>query len=233
MGATAVELIDPRRPDDAVRIYSGTFGWPLSVGHRHRPRQGCTCQQARECPVPGAHPVPNAPVFHAGEDVARVLGQSPGAGLIAWTVTFDALVVPRTIGMAAMITLLGVMDRGAACNIIGQSANMLLALPRRGGGAGRSSWARHPSGMPVTRPRVPTVASTPGGGGQRGHDPQSGTTAWYLSGPRCPRGTRGFDVTTPHELDQCPRTACSSCGLVGVMCCSVRLRWRPAPGRSA
>ncbi|GHG13277.1 hypothetical protein ACFFSH_31565 [Streptomyces filamentosus] len=129
MGAAAVELIDPRRPDDAVRIYSGTFGWPLSVGHRHRPRQGCTCQQARECPVPGAHPVPNAPVFHAGEDVARVLGQSPGAGLIAWTVTFDALVVPRTIGMAAMITL----DRIAPVPcLLSEEKAVLLVLPATG-----------------------------------------------------------------------------------------------------
>ncbi|MEU9033739.1 MULTISPECIES: hypothetical protein [unclassified Streptomyces] len=63
------------------------------------------------------------------EETLRELDSSPGAGLIAWTAAFDALVVPRALGLAAMVSL----DRVAPvpCLITADHA-VLLVLPSTG-----------------------------------------------------------------------------------------------------
>lgn len=123
-----MEPIDIRRPSAAARAYTNILHWPLTVGYRYRPRQGCTCG-AVDCLTPGAHPVPGRPSVRGHEEIARELDVSPGAGLIAWTVPFDAVVVPRAIGMAAMVSL----DRVAPvpCLVAGGLV-VLLVLPATG-----------------------------------------------------------------------------------------------------
>ncbi|MCX4986916.1 hypothetical protein [Streptomyces sp. NBC_00572] len=63
------------------------------------------------------------------KETLRELDSSPGAGLIAWTTVFDALVVPRDLGMAAMVSL----DRVAPvpCLVAADHA-VLLVLPATG-----------------------------------------------------------------------------------------------------
>ncbi|MFC8466023.1 hypothetical protein [Streptomyces sp. NPDC057250] len=123
-----MELIDTRRADIAAGVYVDVLGWPLSAGHRRRPRQGCTCGTP-DCPTPGAHPAPGATVWRSGADLARELEASPGAGLIAWTEAFDAVSVPRTVGMAAMVSL----DRIAPVPcLVHETTAVLLVLPATG-----------------------------------------------------------------------------------------------------
>ncbi|MFE6049379.1 hypothetical protein ACFQ6N_01320 [Kitasatospora sp. NPDC056446] len=123
-----MKLIDTRRPDDAATAYANILRWPLSVGYRHRPRQGCTCEAA-DCTVPGAHPRSDSPVFFTPKLVVEELEESPGAGLIAWTTGFDALVFPRTAGMAAMVALDKVAQ--VPCIVTDESV-ILLVLPATG-----------------------------------------------------------------------------------------------------
>lgn len=122
-----MELINTRRPDDAATAYSA-LNWPLSVGYRHRPRQGCTCGDP-SCPAPGAHPRSDSPIFFNPELIIAELEESPGAGLIAWTTRFDALVLPRAVGMAAMVVLERVAQ--VPCIVTGESV-ILLVLPATG-----------------------------------------------------------------------------------------------------
>ncbi|MBT2490666.1 hypothetical protein J7E96_19525 [Streptomyces sp. ISL-96] len=123
-----MEPIDTRQPGAAVSAYAGILEWPLTVGYRNRPRQGCTCQ-TEECRTPGAHPVPGRPNFRSVEEIQQELEASPGAGLIAWTTVFDALVVPRPLGMAAMVSL----DRVAPVPcLVTEDHVVLLVLPATG-----------------------------------------------------------------------------------------------------
>lgn len=87
--------------------YTSILGWALTRGHRYRPRSGCTCQGPAgiPCPTPGAHPLPSPPTATSPERLSTELETAPGAALIAPTVTFDAIVLPRQIGMAAMVSL--------------------------------------------------------------------------------------------------------------------------------
>ncbi|MFE3378682.1 hypothetical protein [Streptomyces anulatus] len=120
--------IDTHNPKAAVRAYGDGLHWPLTVGHRHRPRQGCTCGNAG-CPTPGAHPLEGRPEFASVEETARLLEGSPSAALIAWTRFFDAVVVPRAVGMAAMVTL----DQIASVPCLVAGGNVaLLVLPATG-----------------------------------------------------------------------------------------------------
>ncbi|MGA5202833.1 hypothetical protein [Streptomyces variegatus] len=122
-----MEPINTRDTATAARAYLA-LEWPLALGHRYRPKQGCTCGRA-DCPIPGAHPRPD------GERLDEVslpgaLESSPGAGLIAFTERFDAVLVPRQIGMAAMVLL----DRATpvTCLVVGQDTYALLVLPSTG-----------------------------------------------------------------------------------------------------
>ncbi|MFE7531101.1 hypothetical protein ACFU7Y_36140 [Kitasatospora sp. NPDC057542] len=63
------------------------------------------------------------------ERVVEELEESPGAGLIAWTTRFDALVVPRDVGMAAMVVLEKVAQ--VPCIVTDESVT-LLTLPATG-----------------------------------------------------------------------------------------------------
>lgn len=123
-----MEPINTRVLADAVRAYV-QLGWPVSLGHRWRPRQGCTCNNAA-CPAPGAHPAVPAgrPLGEGGtEDSAE---PAPGAALIAATRRFDAVLVPHRIGMAAMARL----DRShpVPCLVTGSTTAALLVLPATG-----------------------------------------------------------------------------------------------------
>ncbi|MEW1637491.1 hypothetical protein AB0469_25890 [Streptomyces sp. NPDC093801] len=99
-----MEPIDTRDPAAAAGAYTRILNWPLTVGYRYRPRQGCTCGNPR-CPTPGAHPVPGPPNLRDQHEMIRELEAAPGAGLIIWTTRFDAVIVPRAVGMAAMVAL--------------------------------------------------------------------------------------------------------------------------------
>ncbi|MFG2918571.1 hypothetical protein ACGF0D_37515 [Kitasatospora sp. NPDC048298] len=68
-------------------------------------------------------------MFSDPELVISELEESPGAGLIAWTTRFDALLLPRTIGMAAMVVLEKVAQ--VPCIVTVESV-ILLVLPATG-----------------------------------------------------------------------------------------------------
>lgn len=122
-----MEPINTRSPAAAARAYLA-LEWPLVVGHRNRPRQGCTCA-VEDCAVAGAHPLPAAPRLEEAT-LAATLEAAPGCGLIAVTERFDAVLVPRQIGMAAMVLL----DRQepTPCVILDRDRYALLVLPSTG-----------------------------------------------------------------------------------------------------
>lgn len=122
-----MEPINTRSPAAAARAYLA-LEWPLVMGHRYRPRQGCTCGAA-SCAVAGAHPLPG-PRSLVESSLAEELERAPGAGLIARTERFDAILVPRSIGMAVMVQL----DRSmpTPCLVAEPDRYALLVLPATG-----------------------------------------------------------------------------------------------------
>jgi hypothetical protein len=99
------------------------------LGHRCRPRQGCTCDD-RTCGVPGAHPLPQGRPLVA-DRLEEQLRESLGAGLIARTERFDAVVVPRHVGMAAMIEF-DRLEITPPCLLAEPHVCVLLVLPATG-----------------------------------------------------------------------------------------------------
>lgn len=100
-----MEPVNTRSAADAASAYMGILHWPIAVGHRFRPRQGCTCERA-DCPTPGAHPVFGGPLsFQDPDEFLRRLEAAPGAALITPTTGFDAIVVPHRVGMSAIVEL--------------------------------------------------------------------------------------------------------------------------------
>lgn len=127
MGTPRMGPINTRHPATAARAYQA-LGWPLVIGHRHRPRGGCTCGNP-QCPTPGAHPRPGRLTPLGEQQLLEQLDTQPGAALIATTAAIDAVVLPRVCGMAAMASL----DRIAPvpCLTEGERA-ILLVLPATG-----------------------------------------------------------------------------------------------------
>lgn len=98
-----MEPINTRDPVASARAYLG-LEWPLALGHRYRPRQGCTCENA-DCSVPGGHPASGPSPRLTAETACEALQAAPGASLITATERFDALIVPRYVAMAVMVKL--------------------------------------------------------------------------------------------------------------------------------
>lgn len=119
--------VNTRDSAAAARAYLA-LEWPLSLAHRYRPKQGCTCERAG-CPVPGAHPAPDAERL-TDASLAGALESSPGAGLIAHTDRFDAVLVPRHVGMAAMVML--DRDTPVTCLVVEPDTYALIVLPATG-----------------------------------------------------------------------------------------------------
>ncbi len=120
--------INTRDPALAARAYTNVLNWPIAVGHRYRPRQGCTCANAA-CPTPGAHPNTKGLASTRGCHADWDIETAPGAALIAHTASFDALVMPRRIGMATMVAL----DRVAPVPCLTDTARAILfMLPATG-----------------------------------------------------------------------------------------------------
>ncbi|KAB7850109.1 hypothetical protein [Streptomyces mobaraensis] len=96
------EVLAGRDALACARAYTKTLGWPVTRGHRYRPRAGCTCRDTTDapCPTPGAHPVTGPPAEERDDDLAL-----PGASLIAPTLAFDIVIAPSRVGMAAMVSL--------------------------------------------------------------------------------------------------------------------------------
>ncbi|RMB80102.1 hypothetical protein [Streptomyces shenzhenensis] len=122
-----MEPVNTRNPTAAARAYLA-LEWPLTVGHRYRPKQGCTCGRTT-CPIPGAHPVPHGSSLDESS-LTAALESAPGAGLIAHTERFDAVIVPRQVGMAAMALL--DRDTPIPCLIAAPDTYVLLVLPATG-----------------------------------------------------------------------------------------------------
>lgn len=122
-----MEPVNTRDTGTAARAYLA-LEWPLALGHRYRPKQGCTCERPT-CPIPGAHPVLTAARLDEAS-LTDALESAPGAGLIAYTERFDAVLVPRNIGMAAMVLL----DRETpvTCLVLSRDTYALLVLPATG-----------------------------------------------------------------------------------------------------
>lgn len=116
-------------PASAARSYISVLGWSVRLGHRHRPRQGCTCGNP-VCETPGAHSTDDELRPLEFGDVEATLESAPGAAIIAATDCFDAVIVPVRIAMAALVSL----EREApvpCLTIHGQQA-VLLVLPATG-----------------------------------------------------------------------------------------------------
>ncbi|MEU9557323.1 hypothetical protein [Streptomyces fumanus] len=79
--------------------------------------------------MPGAHPRPNAERLDEAS-MAGALEAVPGAGLIVTTERFDVVLVPRQIGMAAMVLL--DRDRPVTCLIVDDDTYALFVLPATG-----------------------------------------------------------------------------------------------------
>ena len=122
--------INTRYPLTAVRAYT-SLGWPLVIGHRIRPRQGCTCEAA-DCPTPGAHPLPGRLVCPPKDVLAREIEHTPGASLIAPTAHFDAVLVPQQVGLTVILRLEGCAP--VPC-VISRPYSVLLVQPGTGGHA--------------------------------------------------------------------------------------------------
>lgn len=119
--------INTRDPIALTHAYLA-FGWPLTLGQRHRPRQGCTCEAA-DCPAPGAHPCTGEPTRVVHENAVEVLQSTPGASLIAATRRFDAVIVPRYAAQAVLIKL----DRVSPVPcLLHKKTAALLVLPATG-----------------------------------------------------------------------------------------------------
>jgi hypothetical protein len=119
--------INTRSTAAAARAYL-SLGWPIHVGHRFRPEQGCTCNRA-DCPIPGAHPHSSADRLDESSLLGK-LEEMPGAGLIAFTERFDAVLVPRQVGMAAMVLL--DREKSVTCLVASRETYALLVLPATG-----------------------------------------------------------------------------------------------------
>ncbi|MFJ3249036.1 hypothetical protein [Streptomyces sp. NPDC086782] len=120
--------INTRDPAAAAHAYLA-LEWPLAIGHRDRPRSRCTCSNL-SCGVPGAHPLPQFRRL-AASPVDDQLRESLGAGLIARTQRFDAVLVPRDVGMAAMVEF----DRrqiSPPCIVSETGTCAMLVLPATG-----------------------------------------------------------------------------------------------------
>jgi hypothetical protein len=112
-------------PTSCALAYASLLSWDLVHGHRYRPRSGCTCQQPDACPAPGAHPIGQLdPILP--EVLSSELATAPGASLICPTTHFDAIVLPRQAGMAAMVALDCIAP--VPCIITAEHAT-LLVLP--------------------------------------------------------------------------------------------------------
>lgn len=123
-----MEPVNTRNAASAATAYLGILRWPIAVGHRYRPRQGCTCERA-DCPTPGAHPASGPLSFRGPAEVLAELEAAPGAALIAPTISFDAVVVPHWVGMSAIVELERLTP--VPCIVDGSRA-VLLALPSTG-----------------------------------------------------------------------------------------------------
>lgn len=122
-----MEPINTRDPVASARAYLG-LGWPLMLGHRHRPRQGCTCDSV-DCPAPGAHPCTEERTRVTHENAFDVLENAPGASLIAATRLFDVVIVPRYAAMAVLIQV----DRVSPVPcVVNKKTAAMLVLPATG-----------------------------------------------------------------------------------------------------
>jgi hypothetical protein len=129
LGVSAMQPINTRDPGDAARAYLA-LNWAVTVGHRHRPRQGCTCDNPN-CPAPGAHPLLNPLPRLTEATITSALETAPGASLIAQTTHFDAVIVPHRIGMSALLKLDHVGSGTVPCLVSGDSVT-LIVLPSTG-----------------------------------------------------------------------------------------------------
>lgn len=119
--------ISTRDAVTAARAYT-EMRWPLRWGHRYRPDDGCTCGNLH-CGTPGAHPMSSPPPRLTPDAYADALAAPQGSGLIATTLPFDAVFLPKDIGMAAMTAL----DRvGPVPCLVQADRAVLLVLPGTG-----------------------------------------------------------------------------------------------------
>lgn len=128
MGVRLMGPINTYSPAAAAHAYV-QLGWSVTVGHRLRPRAGCTCGNT-DCPTLGAHPlVPPGPRL-VEDSIEEALQEAPGGSLIAATIPFDAVLVPYPIAMAVMLRL----DRisPVPCLVTHGATANLLVLPATG-----------------------------------------------------------------------------------------------------
>lgn len=111
--------------------YTGILEWPIAPGHRHRPKDGCTCGEPGTCPGSGAHPLPGPLTPSPADGLSDELDASPGAALIAPTLLFDALVLPKWTGLSVMMRLDG-HGMTVPCILQGEDHAVLLVLPATG-----------------------------------------------------------------------------------------------------
>ncbi|MFC4507873.1 MULTISPECIES: hypothetical protein [Streptomyces] len=125
------QLINTQDAAVCGAAYTSIFGWSITPGHRHRPRGGCTCGESSACPGSGAHPLPGPLIPSPADGLAAELNASPGAALIAPTVPFDALVLPKWSGLSVVMWL-DRYGKAVPCILYGEDKAVLLVLPATG-----------------------------------------------------------------------------------------------------
>ncbi|MER6121508.1 hypothetical protein ABT173_02170 [Streptomyces sp. NPDC001795] len=125
-----MQRIDTRNPAACGAAYTRILGWPIAPGHRHRPKGGCTCGNPDTCPGSGAHPLPGPLTPSPADGVAAELDASPGAALIAPTIPFDALVLPKWTGLSVVMWI--GRRTTVPCLLQGEDHAVLLVLPATG-----------------------------------------------------------------------------------------------------
>ncbi|MER0245439.1 hypothetical protein AAHZ94_26340 [Streptomyces sp. HSW2009] len=124
MGNSMDALLPAHDAAAYARVYTAQLGWPIGPGHRFRPRAGCTCE-APTCPTPGAHPLDHWSTTAYADQLPADFDR-PGVAIIAPAIGFDAVTLPRAVGMMAMVAIERRME--APC-LVGPDTMTLLVQP--------------------------------------------------------------------------------------------------------
>ncbi|MFE5713457.1 hypothetical protein ACFQ7J_21910 [Streptomyces sp. NPDC056501] len=135
VGNEAVRVLHTRNTTECALTYATVLNWPVVDGHRYRRHAGCTCHDdpnsTGPCHAPGAHPRPGPISPLAAQDIAAAFDSAPGAGIIVPCSEFDAVTVPRDLGLALM-HMLDRFNTHAPCMTADHGQATVLVAPGTG-----------------------------------------------------------------------------------------------------
>ncbi|GAA1930623.1 hypothetical protein [Streptantibioticus ferralitis] len=175
-GVHMTRALHGRDPIASAQAYNA-LGWPVMIGHRWRRGPGCTCGQGPACPTPGAHPIAQPSVPLTADQIPAALEAAPGAALITSCTAFDAVVMPRALGMALMV-LLDHYHVPAPCLTVDHTTATVLVAPQTAYGLcggpctvrrGGADWIALPPSYGIRWDTPPTCDVLPTGERVRPH----------------------------------------------------------------